>query len=308
MWSREELAVQRIADGGRSWDLDRGASLRYPFDQRSNRPIAVDACPCGATLWLGSAQRLDPATPGRSTSGLIARPNTMIQVRRSQNRGHANFGWLDARYTFSFASYHDPDFMGFSKLRVLNQDLIQPGQGFPTHAHQNMEIITYMLDGILEHRDSMGNGSQIRPGEVQLMSAGSGVTHSEFNASPTSYAHLLQMWIQPAEKGLSPRYDQRAFSTQERNGKFCRVVSPDGADGSLEIGQDASMYAALLEPEAKMEHHPPAGRSGWLHVARGNLLLNGHFLSQGDGAAIRDEPMLSFEGRQDAELILFDLP
>ena len=232
----------------------------------------------------------------------------MIQVRRSQKRGHANFGWLDAYYTFSFASYHDPDFMGFSKLRVLNQDLIQPGQGFPTHAHQDMEIITYMLEGVLEHRDSLGNGSQIHPGEVQLMSAGTGVTHSEFNASPANYVHLLQMWVLPAEKGTPPRYDQRAFPGEERAGRLRLVVSPDGSQGSLVIRQDVRMYAGLLDPEATIEHHPTAGRSGWLHVARGNFLLNGHFLSQGDGAAIIDEPMLRFEGRQDAELVLFDLP
>jgi len=170
-------------------DLDRGPERRYPFDERTR-----------------AARPVRPAK--RSIPALRLLPNPpMIQVRRSQNRGHANMGWLDAYYTFSFASYHDPDFMGFSKLRVLNQDLIQPGQGFPTHAHQDMEIITYVLEGVLEHRDSLGNGSQIRPGEVQLMSAGSGVTHSEFNASPTNYVHLLQMWVLPAEKGAPPLSD-----------------------------------------------------------------------------------------------------
>lgn len=232
----------------------------------------------------------------------------MIQIRRSQDRGHANYGWLDAHYTFSFAAFHDPDFMGFSKLRVLNQDLIQPGHGFPSHAHRDMEIVTYMLEGVLEHKDSMGNGSQIRPGEVQLMSAGSGVTHSEFNASQTSYAHLMQMWVLPAEQGTRPRYEQQAFSEVERQDRLRLVVSPDGANHSLTIGQDVRMFAALLSAGGTIEHHPGPGRSEWLHVARGNLLLNGHFMSQGDGAAIRDEVMLTLEGRQDAELVLFDLP
>lgn len=217
-------------------------------------------------------------------------------------------GWLDAHYTFSFAGYHDPEHMGFSKLRVLNQDLIHPGQGFPTHSHRDMEIVTYVLEGLLEHKDSMGNGSQIRPGEVQLMSAGTGVKHSEFNASPTAYLHLLQMWVLPGEKGTRPRYEQRAFPEQERQDQLRLVVSPNGADDSLRIGQDVRLYAGLLRPGGQIEFHPPEGRSGWLHVARGNLLVNGHFLSQGDGAAIQDEAMLQFEGRQDAELVLFDLP
>jgi len=217
-------------------------------------------------------------------------------------------GWLDAHYTFSFASFHDPDFMGFSKLRVLNQDLIQPGQGFPKHGHKDMEIITYVLEGVLEHKDSIGNGSQIRPGEVQLMSAGTGVTHSEFNPSATGYLHLLQMWVLPSEKATRPRYDQRSFPDAERQDQLRLVVSPDGADDSLTIGQDVRLHVGSLAPQALIEFHPPDGRCSWLHVARGNVLLNGHFLSQGDGAAIRDEPMLKFEGRQDAELVLFDLP
>ncbi|MFT5050875.1 MAG: redox-sensitive bicupin YhaK (pirin superfamily) [Chlamydiales bacterium] len=232
----------------------------------------------------------------------------MIQVRRSQSRGHANLGWIDAHYTFSFASYHDPDFMGFSKLRVLNQDLVQPGQGFPKHGHKDMEIITYVLEGVLEHEDGLGNGSQIRPGEVQLMSAGTGITHSEANGSETSYLHLLQMWVLPAEQGTPPRYDQRKFSEAERQDRLRLVVSPDGAQDSLVIGQDVCLHVGTLAPESVIEFHPPEGRTGWLHVARGEVVLNGHFLSQGDGAAIRNEPMLKFEGRKDAELVLFDLP
>ena len=231
----------------------------------------------------------------------------MITLRRSDERGHANHGWLDARHTFSFAGYIDPRHMGFSELRVLNQDRVLPAQGFGTHGHENMEIVTYVLDGVLEHKDSMGNGSQMRHGEVQLMSAGSGVTHSEFNASQTDELHLLQMWVLPRELGTVPRYEQKEFPQEDLRGKARLVVSPDGRDGSLTIGQDVSLYAGLLHGD-ETARLSTAGRAAWLHVARGSLKLNGLELGPGDGAAIRDEEELVFSDGEQAEFVLWDLP
>ena len=178
----------------------------------------------------------------------------MLTIRRSEERGHADHGWLDTYHTFSFADYHDPDFMGFGPLRVINQDVVQPGQGFGSHPHRDMEIVTYVIEGVLEHRDSMGTGSRIRPGEVQLMSAGTGVTHSEFNASRSEALELLQTWVIPARRGTEPRYEQRAFPAQERRNRMRLVVSPDGAQGSLTIGQDVRLYAATLGPGATVRH------------------------------------------------------
>ncbi len=232
----------------------------------------------------------------------------MITVRPSDERGHANHGWLDAHHTFSFANYRDPAFMGFSELRVLNQDRIAAGQGFGTHGHQDMEIVTYVLDGVLEHKDSMGTGSQMVPGEVQLMSAGSGVTHSEFNASPDRELHLMQMWVMPAERGTKPRYEQSEFPESGRRGALKLVVSPNGDDGSLTIGQDARLYAALVDGDEVVTHTLPAKRSAWLHVARGSVELNGHHLGPGDGAAIQDEQQLTLKNGDAAELVLWDLP
>ena len=232
----------------------------------------------------------------------------MITIRRSEERGHADHGWLDARHTFSFAGYHDPDFMGFSELRVLNQDRVQPGRGFGTHPHADMEIVTYVLEGVLEHRDSMGNGSRILPGDVQFMSAGTGVTHSEVNASPHEVLHLLQMWVLPARRGTAPRYDQRTFPAEERRGRLRLVVSPDGAEGSITIGQDARLYAGLLGAGERALHEQDPRRRGWLHVARGRLRVNGLELGPGDGAAIQGEPRLELEGVEEAELVHWDLP
>lgn len=231
----------------------------------------------------------------------------MITPRRSADRGHADHGWLDTYHTFSFAHYHDPDFMGFSDLRVLNQDRVAPGQGFGTHGHDNMEIVSYVLEGVLEHKDSMGTGSQVVPGDVQLMSAGTGVTHSEFNGSESDPLEFLQMWVIPAERGTEPRYEQRHFSEQERANTLRLVASPDGADGSLTLGQDTRLYAGTLAPGATMTHEVPPRRRLWLHVARGSIELNDLTLGPGDGAAIQDESALRFEGREQAELVLFDL-
>ena len=231
----------------------------------------------------------------------------MITIRRSDERGHADHGWLDARHTFSFAEYMDPRFMGYGVLRVLNQDRVAPGRGFGMHGHRDMEIVTYLLEGVLEHKDSMGNGAQMRPGEVQFMSAGAGVMHSEFNASETEPLHLLQMWVLPARPGGEPRYEQTAFPEEERRGKLRLVVSPDGRDGSLTIGQDARMYAGLLNGDETASHDFGDDRCGWLHVARGSLRLNGEELGPGDGAAIEGEAM-TLDGGDGAEFVLWEMP
>ena len=232
----------------------------------------------------------------------------MIAVRKSGDRGHFDHGWLETYHTFSFADYQDPQHMNFSVLRVINQDWVQPGKGFGTHGHRNMEIITYVLDGVLEHKDSMGNGSRIEPGDVQFMSAGSGVTHSEFNGSDETTVHLLQMWIIPARNGTAPRYDQKRFGDGERCGRLRLLVSPDGRDGSIVIGQDASLYGSILAAGESVEHRPPAGRSTWIHLARGSIALNDTRLDAGDGAGIRDEPRLTIAADEPSELVLFDLP
>jgi redox-sensitive bicupin YhaK (pirin superfamily) len=231
----------------------------------------------------------------------------MIRIRRSEDRGHADHGWLDTYHTFSFAHYHDERHMGFSHLRVVNQDRVAPGQGFGTHGHRNMEIVSYVLDGVLEHKDSMGNGSTMRPGEVQLMSAGTGVTHSEFNGSADDPVHFLQMWILPEREETMPRYEQKAFTEEERADRLRLVVSPDGADGSLTILQDARLYVGLLSPKASFEHEFADGRGGWLHVARGRIRVGDVELGPGDGAAILDERSVAIAGIEDADVVLWDL-
>ena len=231
----------------------------------------------------------------------------MIQVRPAQERGHAQYSWLDTYHTFSFAHYYDPDFTHFGPLRVLNQDRVEAGRGFEAHSHRDMEIISYVLSGVLEHKDSMGNGSQMRPGEVQLMSAGSGVTHSEFNGSSDEPLHFLQMWVFPRKKGTQPRYEQKAFSEDERRNRLRLVVSPDGAEGSLTIDQDARLYAGLIESGGQAEHALEEKQSAWMHVARGRIRLNEKELGPGDGAAIEDESLLRIEGLEDAEVVLWEL-
>lgn len=232
----------------------------------------------------------------------------MITLRPAASRGHADHGWLKAAHSFSFAGYRDPEHNRFGLLRVLNQDRVAPGEGFGTHGHENMEIVTYVLSGVLEHRDSMGNGSQMRHGEVQLMSAGSGVTHSEFNADTEDELHLLQMWVFPAVDGTPPRYEQKAFDPDELRGRLRLVVSPDGASGSLSISQDARLFAGLLDGPERIEQAQDAERMSWLHVARGALTLNGQRLGPGDGAAIRDEPALLLSDGEGAEFVLWELP
>jgi redox-sensitive bicupin YhaK (pirin superfamily) len=228
----------------------------------------------------------------------------MITIRRSHERGHADHGWLDTWHTFSFADYHDPAHMGFRALRVINDDKVAPGTGFGTHQHRDMEIITYVLDGELEHRDSMGNGSIIRPGDVQRMSAGTGVRHSEKNPSDDAGVHLLQIWILPERAGIRPGYEQKNFPVAERTGTLRLVASPDGDDGSVTIHQDVRLYAAILDGTPQT-HAFGKDRHGWLHVARGEAELNGQKLAAGDGAAISGEESVTIGGH--GEVLLFDL-
>ncbi len=232
----------------------------------------------------------------------------MIHVRKSAERGHFNFGWLDTHHSFSFGEYHDPRFMGFSALRVINEDTVAAGHGFPTHPHRDMEIVTYILEGALEHKDSLGTGSVIRPGEVQRMTAGSGITHSEANPLKNQATKLLQIWILPKDRNLTPSYEQTAFSTAERQGKLRLVGSPDGREGSVTIHQDVNLYASLLKGGETVSLAIKPERFAWLQVARGTVTLNGQTASQGDGVAVAQESRIEIAGVDDAEVLLFDLP
>jgi quercetin 2,3-dioxygenase len=232
----------------------------------------------------------------------------MIAVRRSQERGHANHGWLDSYHTFSFADYHDPAHVQFSVLRVINEDRVLPGAGFPTHGHRDMEIVSYVLEGGLEHQDSLGTGSVIRPGDVQRMSAGTGVRHSEFNASKVEPVHFLQIWILPKAAGIAPGYEQKHFAPAELSDQLRVVASPDGREGSVTIHQDAFLYATKLAGDASVTHQLAPGRRAYIHVARGNVALNGTALAAGDGARIEQEPSLTLAHGQAAEVLVFDLP
>ena len=231
----------------------------------------------------------------------------MITIRKARERGHASHGWLDTWHSFSFADYFDPEQMGYSSLRVINDDRVAPGAGFPTHPHRDMDIVTYVLAGALEHKDSMGNGTVIRPGEVQRMSAGTGIRHSEFNASPNEEVHLLQIWIMPEKNGITPGYEQKFFDDAEKLGKLRLVASPDGSEGSVTIHQDARLYAGLIEPEHPAEHALPPGRRAYLQVARGATQVNGLTMEAGDGARIEGETGLHLKSASSAEILLFDL-
>jgi redox-sensitive bicupin YhaK (pirin superfamily) len=231
-----------------------------------------------------------------------------IQIRRANERGGGDHGWLKTSHSFSFADYYDPQHMGFRVLRVINEDFVEPGRGFGTHPHNDMEIVTYVLDGELMHKDSMGNGSVIRPGEVQRMSAGTGVTHSEANPSKTQPVHLLQIWIMPDRPGHKPSYEQKMFPPEERRGKLRVVASPDGRDGSVSLNQNATLESALLQPGEKVEHKFDKGRFGWVQVARGEVEIDGKKLVAGDGAAIKGEGSLPIKGVADSEVLVFDLP
>ena len=231
----------------------------------------------------------------------------MIAIRKSNERGHAQHGWLDSRFTFSFADYYDPAHMGFRALRVINDDHIEAAQGFPTHPHRDMEIITYVLEGAVAHKDSMGTSTVIRPGEVQRMTAGTGVRHSEINPSPTEALHLLQIWILPEKAGLKPGYEQKAFAREELKGRLRRVADREGKDGAVTIHQDATLWAALLDKGQSATHEIAPGRHAWIHVARGRVALNGTPLEAGDGAGLSDERTLTLTGEDAAEVLLFDL-
>jgi quercetin 2,3-dioxygenase len=231
----------------------------------------------------------------------------MITLRPSAERGGADHGWLKTRHSFSFNTYYDPKHVHFRSLRVINEDWVQPGMGFGTHPHDNMEIITYVLSGELEHKDSLGTGSIIRPGDGQRMSAGTGIQHSEFNPSQEDPVHLLQIWIFPERKGIKPSYEQKSFPAEEKRGKLRLIASHDGKDGAVTIHQDASLYVSLLAPGEQVEHQLGTGRHAWLQVAKGAVELNGQPLTQGDGAAVSDENKLVIRGKEDAEILLFDL-
>lgn len=231
----------------------------------------------------------------------------MITIRKANERGHVNHGWLDTHYTFSFSSYRDPAHVHFRALRVMNEDFVAPGQGFGTHPHEDMEIVTYVLEGALEHRDSMGNGEVLRPGEFQRMSAGTGITHSEFNPSTTEPVHLYQIWLFPERKGIEPSYEQKRFAEVERHNQLRLVASPDAAQNSLLIHQDAQIFLSSLDEGREVTHQIAEGRHAWLQVLRGSVTLNGQRLDTSDGAAVSNESLLTIQANNTAEVMLFDL-
>ena len=231
----------------------------------------------------------------------------MITIRPSAERGGGNHGWLNTKHTFSFSDYWDPKWMGFRSLRVINEDRVAPNTGFPAHPHRDMEIITYVLSGKLEHKDSLGTGSVILPGDGQRMTAGSGIRHSEFNPSTTEPVHFLQIWILPEKADLPPSYEQKSFPEDQKRGRLRVIASHDAREGSVKIHQDVKLYVSLLKPDEEVTHEFAKGRYGWLQVARGRVELNGKKLNQGDGAAISDETKLTIKATEDAEVLLFDL-
>ncbi|WP_298862986.1 pirin family protein [uncultured Gimesia sp.] len=231
----------------------------------------------------------------------------MLQVRKANERGHAHHGWLEAYHTFSFSSYQDPNHMNFRVLRVMNEDRVQPGQGFGTHPHRDMEIVTYVLEGALEHKDSMGNGEVLHAGEFQRMSAGTGITHSEFNPSPTDPVHLYQIWLLPQSKGIEPSYEQKRFPDDEQHNQLRLVASSEAEQGSLHIHQDARIFLSKIDAEATVTHELVNGRHAWLQVLRGAVSLNGENLATSDGAAVSEESTLTIQATSDVEIMLFDL-
>ena len=231
----------------------------------------------------------------------------MLEIRYAEERGLADFGWLSSRHTFSFGHYYDRQFVGFGPLRVINEDRVQPGQGFDTHGHKDMEIISYVIEGALEHKDSLGTGSVIRPGEVQRMSAGTGIRHSEFNPSDSELVHFLQVWILPEHDGLEPSYEQKTYPDADKRGLLRLVGSRDGREGSVTIHQDVDLYATLLADTQEVTHELGAGRKGWVQIARGTITLNDRQLNTGDGVAISQSGSITLTGTSDAEVLLFDM-
>jgi hypothetical protein len=231
----------------------------------------------------------------------------MITIRPANQRGASKFNWLDSRHTFSFGDYYDPKHMGFSDLRVINEDRVDPGAGFPTHSHRDMEIITYVLEGALAHKDSTGTSSVIRAGDVQRMSAGTGISHSEYNPSKTEPVHFLQIWIIPKEAGLRPGYEQRSFDLQKNSGGWIHIVASDGSDGAVKVHQDVELYLAAITKEQKLNYRLKTGRQAWLQITRGVAAFNGTSLAAGDGAAVSKEALLQIDSSDNAEVLLFDL-
>ena len=232
----------------------------------------------------------------------------MLTVRRASERGHFKNEWLDSHHTFSFGEYHDPQHMGVSVLRVINDDRVIPGAGFPTHPHNNMEIVSYVLEGELAHKDSMGNGSVIRPGDVQRMSAGTGVTHSEYNPSDKNVTNFLQIWLLPNKRGVTPGYEQKFFSAKDKQGQFRLLVSPDGRDDSIPANSDALLYGAIVDQVDKLNYKIINNRVIYVHVAKGSVIINGEALAGGDGITIYEESVVELSGGDEAEVLLFDLP
>ncbi len=233
----------------------------------------------------------------------------MLKIRRASERGTFNYGWLETFHSFSFGEYYDPDYKGFRALRVINEDFVQPGKGFQTHSHHDMEIITYLMEGELAHRDSLNHGSVIKPGEVQYMCAGRGVTHSELNNLDDKLTHLIQIWITPHTTGLLPRYEQKPFPIQENKNRWILLASPDGAEGSITIQQDAQVLATIMTPSSILTHPVRSGRYAWIQIVRGAVTINGQGVSRGDGVALSEEPMMRAETQDEScEILLFDLP
>jgi redox-sensitive bicupin YhaK (pirin superfamily) len=247
-----------------------------------------------------------PRMARRAHTG-ASKDNAMMQLRKANERGHANHGWLDSHHTFSFADYYDPAHMGFRALRVINEDRVAAGQGFGRHSHRDMEIISYVLEGGLEHKDSMGTGAVIRPGDVQRMSAGSGVTHSEYNASKRDPVHFLQIWIQPDRRGIAPSYEQKTFSPEDKAGRLRLVASPDGREGSVTIHADATLFAGLFDAGQTAEHTLAGDHHAWVHVIRGKARINGAELGAGDAIGLSGERTVRIEGIDASELLVFDL-
>ena len=231
----------------------------------------------------------------------------MIRIRKAEDRGHANYGWLDTYHTFSFGNYRDPEHKRFRSLRVMNEDYVAAGQGFGTHPHRDMEIVTYVLEGALQHKDSMNNGEILRPGEFQRMTAGTGITHSEFNPSNQDPVHLYQIWLVPERTGIEPSYEQKRFPDQERLNRLQMVASRDATEGSLRIHQDAKIYLSTLQAGRSLSHTLPSGRHAWLQVLRGSVILNDHLLQTSDGAGVSDETTLEISSDESSEIMLFDL-
>jgi quercetin 2,3-dioxygenase len=246
-------------------------------------------------------------SPALRDHAVAPKDNAMMTIRKASERGHANHGWLDSHHTFSFADYYDPKHMGFRALRVINDDRVEAGRGFGSHPHRDMEIISYVLDGALAHKDSMGTGATIRPGDVQRMSAGTGVVHSEFNASKADEVHFLQIWLVPSKRGIAPGYEQKTFTEADKRAKLKLVASPDGSDGSVTIHTDARMYAGIFGAGERAELELADNRGAWVHVARGNVKVNDQLLGEGDGLALEGERTIRVEGVDEAELIVFDL-